>query len=81
MRSFIFCTHPQISLSGSSQGEGGGRDVWHAWERKGICTEFWWESLKEGDHSEDRRVDRRMESEWILSRLAGVCGVDPVGSG
>jgi hypothetical protein len=26
---------------------------------------------KEGDHSEDRGVDQRMESEWILGRLAG----------
>jgi hypothetical protein len=24
-----------------------GRDMWHAWERRGICTRFWWESQKE----------------------------------
>jgi hypothetical protein len=31
----------------------------------------WWENLKEGDHSEDQGVDRRMRSEWILGRLVG----------
>jgi hypothetical protein len=30
-----------------------------------------WESPKERDHSEDRGVDGRMESEWILGRLGG----------
>jgi hypothetical protein len=30
---------------------------------------------KEGDHSKDQGVDGRMESEWILGRLAGG-GVD-----
>jgi hypothetical protein len=29
------------------------------------------ESQKERDHSEDRGVDVRMVSEWILERLAG----------
>jgi hypothetical protein len=33
MRSFIFCTHPQILLGRSNQGECGGRDMWHACER------------------------------------------------
>jgi hypothetical protein len=31
--------------------------MWHAWERRGKCTRFWWESPKERDHSADRRVD------------------------
>jgi hypothetical protein len=31
----------------------------------------WWEGPKERDHSEDRGVDGRMGSEWILRRLAG----------
>jgi hypothetical protein len=26
-------------------------------ERREKCTRFWWESPKEGDHSEDRGVD------------------------
>jgi hypothetical protein len=34
MRSLIFCTHPKILLGRSNQGEWGGRDMWHAWERK-----------------------------------------------
>jgi hypothetical protein len=33
MRNFIICTHPQISLGKSNQGEWGRRDMWHAWER------------------------------------------------
>jgi hypothetical protein len=45
--------------------------MWHAWERRGKCTGFWWKSKKERDHLEDQGVDRRMGSEWILGRLAG----------
>jgi hypothetical protein len=37
-------------------------------ERK--CTRFWWESPKERVYSEDQGVDGRMESEWILGRMA-----------
>jgi hypothetical protein len=33
------------------------------------------------NQSEDRGVDGRMGSKWILGRLAGGCGVDSVGSG
>jgi hypothetical protein len=40
-----------------------------AWERGGKCPRFWWESPKERDHSEDRGVDGRMGSQWILSIL------------
>jgi hypothetical protein len=28
--------------------------MWHAWERKGMCTRFWWESQEERDHLEDQ---------------------------
>jgi hypothetical protein len=31
---------------------------------------FWWGSPKVRGHSEDRSVDGRIESEWILGRLA-----------
>jgi hypothetical protein len=34
-----------------------------------MCTWFWWESPKERDHSEDRGVDGRMVSEWILREI------------
>jgi hypothetical protein len=42
---------------------------------------FWWESLKERDQSEDRDVDERMGSEWMLGTLAGGVGVNSVVSG
>jgi hypothetical protein len=45
--------------------------MWHAWEMREKCTRFWWESLKDRDHSEDQGVDGRMGSEWILGGLAG----------
>jgi hypothetical protein len=44
--------------------------MWHTWERKEKCARFWWESPKEREHSEDRGVDGRMGSEWILGRFA-----------
>jgi hypothetical protein len=28
--------------------------MWHAWERREKCTRFWWEGLKERDHSRPR---------------------------
>jgi hypothetical protein len=49
--------------------------MWHAWERREMCTRFWWESPKEGDHWEDQGVGVRMGSGWILGRLASG-GVD-----
>jgi hypothetical protein len=45
--------------------------MWHAWDRRGKCTGFWWESQKESGHLEDQGVCGGTESEWILVRLAG----------
>jgi hypothetical protein len=70
MRNFIICTHPQISLGKSSQGEWGGRDMWHAGERRQKCTRFWWESPKERDHWEDQGEGGKTGLEWTLGRLA-----------
>jgi hypothetical protein len=44
--------------------------MWHERERRGNCRRFWWENLKERDHLKEQDVDGRMESEWILGRLA-----------
>jgi hypothetical protein len=71
VRNFIICTHPQISLGKWSQGEWGGRGMWHAWERREKRTKFWWESPKERDHLEDQGIGGKMGSLWILGRLAG----------
>jgi hypothetical protein len=55
--------------------------MWHAWERREICTSFWWESLKERDHLEDQGVGRKMGSEWLLGRFAWGCGLYSTVSG
>jgi hypothetical protein len=44
--------------------------MWHAWERREKCTRFWWEGLKERDHSEDEGIGGKMGLELILGRLA-----------
>jgi hypothetical protein len=46
----------------------------HAWERREMCTRFWWESPKERDHWEDQGIGGKRGTEWILGRLAW--GVD-----
>jgi hypothetical protein len=38
--SFIICTHHQILLGRSDQGEWGGRDMWHSLKRGEMCTGF-----------------------------------------
>jgi hypothetical protein len=82
MRNFVIFTHPQISLGKSSQGEWGGRGMWHAWERREKCTRLWRESLKERDRFEDQGVGGKIWSEWSLGRLPwGGCGLDSNGSG
>jgi hypothetical protein len=44
--------------------------MWHAWERRENCRRFWRDSQKESDRSEDQGIVGRMQSEWILGRLA-----------
>jgi alpha-glucosidase (family GH31 glycosyl hydrolase) len=31
--------------------------MWHALERRGVCTRFWWGSQKERDQLEDQGID------------------------
>jgi hypothetical protein len=71
VRSIIICTHLQISLGRSSQGECGEQSKWNAWEKREECTRFWWESPRNRAHSEDQGLGGRIVSEWILGRLAG----------
>jgi hypothetical protein len=46
--------------------------MWHEWEGREKGARFWWLGPWERDISEDRGVDGRVGSEWILGRLAGV---------
>jgi hypothetical protein len=39
--SFIICSHHQILLGRSNQGEWGGRGMWRAFEKGETCTGFW----------------------------------------
>jgi hypothetical protein len=75
VRNFIICTHPQISLGSSSQGECGGQGMWHAWERRENYTEFWWESQKERDRSGESRC-RWEDGIRMGFREIGLGGVD-----
>jgi hypothetical protein len=51
--SFIICTHHQILLGRSNQGDFGARGMWHSGGSGETCTGFWWESPKEKDHLKD----------------------------
>jgi hypothetical protein len=44
--------------------------MWHAWERRGNSTRFWWESPMERDLSEDQGEDGiRMDLGEIVLRV------------
>jgi hypothetical protein len=45
------------------------------------CTGFWWESPKEGDHSEDQGIDGRMGLKMEVREIGWGGGVDLSGSG
>jgi len=42
------------------KGERGGWDMWHAWGRRDMHTEFWWGDLKQRDCMVDLGVDGRV---------------------
>jgi len=33
-----------------------------------MCTEVWWENLRERDHLEDSGIDRRIILRWIFRK-------------
>jgi hypothetical protein len=57
VRNFIICTHPQILLGRSSQGEWGGRDMWNAWNRKESVQGF-------GGKARRKETTRKMMGVW-----------------
>jgi hypothetical protein len=63
----ILYSSPNIKSNQIKENEVGGTCGTHG---RGLCTAFSWESQKERDHWEDRGIDGRMGSEWILGRLA-----------
>jgi hypothetical protein len=79
MGSFIICTHHQILLGRSNEGEWGGRGMWHAWEREETCKGFWRESLREINHLKDKGIDGKM-GQMDLRGIVWGCGVDSPGS-
>jgi hypothetical protein len=48
--------------------------MWHVWGTAEACTGFWWGNLREGDHSEDTGVDRRIIYDG--SSRSGIGGMD-----
>jgi hypothetical protein len=57
----------------------------HAWEKRENYTRFWWERLKDRNHSEDRGTDGRMGIRMDLTEIGlgggGGFGVDSICSG
>jgi hypothetical protein len=39
----------------------------HVWKRE-VYTGFWWEILRERDHSQDPGVDGRVTLKWIFKK-------------
>jgi hypothetical protein len=75
------CTRPQISLISlgrSSQGEWGGRGMWHAWERTENCTIFFVrkpEDVIMGLECILGRLDQRMLSRFSWLRIGASVGL------
>jgi hypothetical protein len=43
----------------------------HVWERREVCTGFWWGNLREGGHLEDPDIDGRIILRWIFRKWDG----------
>jgi hypothetical protein len=46
-----------------------------------VCTDFWWENLRERAHWGDPDVDGRIILRWIFRKWEGLWGLDGVSSG
>ena len=46
-----------------------------------VRTEFWWGTLREGDHLEDPSVDEKVIIKWIFEKWDVRHGMDLSGSG
>jgi hypothetical protein len=68
IKSFIICTHPQISIGRSNSGERIWRVMWQPWRGEKIVQGFC-EKAQRKEPLENRGLNGRMESQWILGRL------------
>jgi hypothetical protein len=42
--------------------------MWHIWGRQEVHTGFWWDNLKETDHSEGLGINGRIILKWIFKK-------------
>jgi hypothetical protein len=69
MRNFTFCTYSSLNIIRKIKSR---RTWWTEYvARMGEKRKmFWWEIPNERDHLEDKGIDGRRGSEWLLGRLA-----------
>jgi hypothetical protein len=69
----VFCAKLDINIEF--------KDISGRWERREMRIEFWFESLKERDHSEYICADGRIILKWILGNRVRGYGLNPCSSG
>jgi len=79
-KSFIICI-PHQTLFGCSNQVRGGLDIWHVWRSAEMNTGFWWENLRDRDHSEGLGVNGRIIIQCIFKKWDARHGLDCTGSG
>jgi len=68
MLNFVSSIIHQILLGWLHQGRWCGWDMWHAWGRSEMYTEFWLGGPRGRDHWEDWGVGGRITLRWTLWR-------------